>query len=311
MNGNAQPVYLSGSVGLGGRNAPADVIAVKKLLNARMPRLAPGFLSLPLTGTVDRRTIEAIERFQRLAAGFAKPDGRVDPGCKTLAALIGAAAGKVERLAVAVHTWQGKKPTRGFRLCAETAAAAAVSAKPLVRYALTKGDFVNLFGELAGRGEVTEFHLYSHSGMDGPIFHGGEQVMPHELWAGALPRLKWAAGARANLYGCNAGLAPWSVVFSHTQGVVVTGSAGFSLFSKRADAFYPFDGDPDTVPCYLDCFRGTTEIYTERYGGRRSDHFIEELWRTVSAHLEAREVRKKHLPPKRRIVIRPDGTVQK
>lgn len=72
---------LTASVGAGGANRPDDVRAVQTLLAAR------GFDPGPIDGHVGPATIAAIKAFQR---GFATwPDGRVDPGGRTLRELQG------------------------------------------------------------------------------------------------------------------------------------------------------------------------------------------------------------------------------
>jgi len=69
-------VTLSASVGLGGINRRADVIAVQRLL--QQANVSPG----PIDGLCGRRTIAAIERFQH--GLIAHPDGRVDVNGPTL-----------------------------------------------------------------------------------------------------------------------------------------------------------------------------------------------------------------------------------
>lgn len=65
---------LNGPVGQGAKNTPADVITVRKMLNASMA--APG-KRLPETATVDNELIDAIKQFQK-QNGVAVPDGKVD-----------------------------------------------------------------------------------------------------------------------------------------------------------------------------------------------------------------------------------------
>lgn len=70
---------ISASVGRDGLNQPADVKVVQALLNKR------GFDCGQVDGRCGRRTVQAIISFQ---SRFARaPDGRVDPGGKTLARL--------------------------------------------------------------------------------------------------------------------------------------------------------------------------------------------------------------------------------
>ncbi|PTT91571.1 peptidoglycan-binding protein [Pelomonas sp. HMWF004] len=70
---------ISASVGRDGHNQPADVKVVQALLNQR------GFDCGQVDGRCGRRTVQAIISFQ---SDFTRtPDGRVDPGGKTLARL--------------------------------------------------------------------------------------------------------------------------------------------------------------------------------------------------------------------------------
>jgi len=82
---------LTASVGQGGKNTkPADNAWVQMSLNKF---IVPGCLGKlkPLTpdGIIGPKTIAAIKTFQRGIVGFRNPDGRVDPGGATLAALDG------------------------------------------------------------------------------------------------------------------------------------------------------------------------------------------------------------------------------
>jgi hypothetical protein len=69
---------IGGSVGRGGKNSPLDMAVVRELLRA--------------AGYADPDLGAAIERYQREVAGLRRPDGRVDPGGRTLRALRGAGA---------------------------------------------------------------------------------------------------------------------------------------------------------------------------------------------------------------------------
>jgi hypothetical protein len=66
---------ISGSVGRAGDNRTADVAAVQKLLG------------MAASGKADAGTLAAIEAFQRDTMKLAAPDGRIDPGGRTLKAL--------------------------------------------------------------------------------------------------------------------------------------------------------------------------------------------------------------------------------
>lgn len=82
---------ISKSVGRGGVNIPTDVRTVQTLLNENIARLIP-FLPVAVSGVCDAQTILMIEEFQRRVLHAHAPDGRVDPGGRTLTALSGAAA---------------------------------------------------------------------------------------------------------------------------------------------------------------------------------------------------------------------------
>ncbi len=75
------PLMLSASVGAGGKNKPEDVETVQAYLN----RNGAG---IGVDGKCGPQTINAIKAFQK-SIGFSVPDGRVDPGGKTEAALNG------------------------------------------------------------------------------------------------------------------------------------------------------------------------------------------------------------------------------
>src|SRR3954452_5712540 len=76
------------SVGKGGVNRPDDVKVVQTLLNQNITRLAP-LLPVPVSGTCDAQTILTIEEFQRRVMHVTEPDGRVDPGGRTISELGG------------------------------------------------------------------------------------------------------------------------------------------------------------------------------------------------------------------------------
>jgi lysozyme len=81
---------INATVGIGGANAPDDVREIQRLLNARANA------GLAEDGVIGPATIAAIKQFQATLPGVAVPDGRIDPGGPTDAALVGgaAAAGK-------------------------------------------------------------------------------------------------------------------------------------------------------------------------------------------------------------------------
>lgn len=75
---------MTGSVGKGGKNAEPDVMLVQMLLNKHAS--AAGYSKLKESGACDSGTLQAIVKFQR-AIGIASPDGKVEPGKRTLQAL--------------------------------------------------------------------------------------------------------------------------------------------------------------------------------------------------------------------------------
>jgi len=78
---------ISGSVGKGGINKPQDVVTVQELINQNIESIAPIPL-LKVDGKAGPKTVSAIEAFQRKVAGIKMPDGRVDPGGKTITKLL-------------------------------------------------------------------------------------------------------------------------------------------------------------------------------------------------------------------------------
>lgn len=79
---------ISSSVGRGGVNRPEDVRTIQRLLNQY---IQPPQSPLEVDGAIGAKTITAIERFQKDVVKLAQPDGRVDPGGRTFAALAAAA----------------------------------------------------------------------------------------------------------------------------------------------------------------------------------------------------------------------------
>ena len=77
---------LSGSVGKDGANKPTDVKIVKALLNVY--RRSNNQPVLPMDTDAGDKLATHIESFQKEKLNSPKPDGRVDPGGKTLTGLI-------------------------------------------------------------------------------------------------------------------------------------------------------------------------------------------------------------------------------
>jgi hypothetical protein len=72
---------INGSVGEKGKNDPRDVKTVQRLLNKHtIPPLRP----LSVDGFAGKNTIDAIRQFQTVVMEMRHPDGRVDPGGKTI-----------------------------------------------------------------------------------------------------------------------------------------------------------------------------------------------------------------------------------
>jgi hypothetical protein len=77
-------IFISRSVGKGGANLAADVRTVQARLNELMP---PGRTRLVVDGKCGPLTKGSIAEFQTIVCGMRFPDGRADPGGKTVAAL--------------------------------------------------------------------------------------------------------------------------------------------------------------------------------------------------------------------------------
>lgn len=77
---------ISQSVGKNGKNIYKDVCAIQTLLNNNIHKLVP-FKYLEVDGKCGKQTIELIEEFQKRVVMLKEPDGRVDPGGKTLRSL--------------------------------------------------------------------------------------------------------------------------------------------------------------------------------------------------------------------------------
>jgi hypothetical protein len=80
------------SVGAGGANNKADVRVVQTLLNNFINGL--GLPALFVDGDCGEKSVTAIRAFQKQIVGIANPDGRVDPGGRTMVALNGTAPAK-------------------------------------------------------------------------------------------------------------------------------------------------------------------------------------------------------------------------
>lgn len=78
---------ISASVGKGAVNHKDDSVTVQELLNGVPPEQGGPAPPLKVDGLPWQKTIAAIQHFQKVALGHKWPDGRVDPGGKTLAKL--------------------------------------------------------------------------------------------------------------------------------------------------------------------------------------------------------------------------------
>jgi peptidoglycan hydrolase-like protein with peptidoglycan-binding domain len=77
------------SVGDGGLNRTDDVRLVQELLNHHSQ---PPQRPLVVDGVMSPRTIAAIAAFQRRVLNMHRPDGRIQPGDRTMVALTGQTA---------------------------------------------------------------------------------------------------------------------------------------------------------------------------------------------------------------------------
>jgi hypothetical protein len=78
---------IAASVGKGAVNHKDDSMTVQELLNGVPPEQGGPVPPLKVDGLPWQKTIAAIQNFQKVALGHKWPDGRVDPGGKTLAKL--------------------------------------------------------------------------------------------------------------------------------------------------------------------------------------------------------------------------------
>ncbi len=92
------------SVGIGPKNNRNDVILVQSLINQALPRLKEAqipfenFNPLVEDGNLGHFTKNATAIFQRDVIGLSEPDGRIDPGGRTIRSLYTAAYGDPKRI---------------------------------------------------------------------------------------------------------------------------------------------------------------------------------------------------------------------
>jgi hypothetical protein len=119
---------IKGSVGTGGDNRQSDVITVQLLLLTQIAFRRPKGVQMPVAtgtkegrdgGTVDEKTIQAIQWFQRDVVKLSKPDGLVEVGKRTIKALVRpipkkfVAEAKGERLVYDGHALKWMNPGDG------------------------------------------------------------------------------------------------------------------------------------------------------------------------------------------------------
>ncbi len=80
-------VTLQGSVGRNGRNLRDDVVQIQDALNRVGPVNGGPVIPLVVDGFVGPKTVKAIEDFQRAQFPGKFPDGRIDPGQRTVGRL--------------------------------------------------------------------------------------------------------------------------------------------------------------------------------------------------------------------------------
>jgi peptidoglycan hydrolase-like protein with peptidoglycan-binding domain len=83
---------ITASVGMGGVNRDPDARTVQGLINRHIAKL--GLTPLKVDGRCGQRTMEAIRAFQTRVMMLRMPDGRVDPGGRTIRALDSGAPGQ-------------------------------------------------------------------------------------------------------------------------------------------------------------------------------------------------------------------------
>ena len=97
-------IALEGSVGRGGRNIRNDVLAIQDGLNQIDPLQGGPNPLLATDGFVGPKTIGSIEKFQRAQFPDKFPDGRIDPGQRTVTRLNQLLAGRPAAVATVGST---------------------------------------------------------------------------------------------------------------------------------------------------------------------------------------------------------------
>lgn len=235
-------ITIQSSVGRGGVNRVEDVATVQELVNLIAAVAAD---RLELDGSIGDKTIAAIEGFQRDVVKAPEPDGRVDPGGATFAALLRAAGPSLFRLT----TLPAATGTRGIAdgdydrvakdLGCEAAAIKAVSEVE------AGGD--GFFS--SGRPKILfEAHIFSretgrtydrlHPGISSPVWNkalyaGGEAEYNRLLRAMVLNRdaaLKSASWGRFQIMGFNHAAAGRTSIASFVDAMFLSEAAQFDAF---------------------------------------------------------------------------------
>ena len=81
------PNSITASVGIHGKNIPADTLTIQNLLNSTAAKDGGADHSLDPDGKCGPKTCNAIQKFQLTQFGWSGADGRVDPNGATLIAL--------------------------------------------------------------------------------------------------------------------------------------------------------------------------------------------------------------------------------
>ena len=103
------PNTIMRSVGQGCTNSPLEVKQVQELLNRAKKRLNEAGIPIENFGHLDEdklcgpSTIKAIKIFQRDIVGLSRPDGKIDPGGKTIKMLYAVTSGNLGEIKVQIQ----------------------------------------------------------------------------------------------------------------------------------------------------------------------------------------------------------------
>jgi len=165
-----------------------------------------------------------------------------------------------ENVYVVTYTTGNREGDKELKRAAETRAADIKNSKwfdskkdtVLVRGVYSKQDFANVIKEANSLdktfGKVEQISLFSHSGEDGPVFHGSErtvgnpngstQFQPGELKQ--LPAVNWSSTAKTYFFGCTT--TKFAGLFANQEHVRTWGTTGYAYFSSRPDRLAPDNG---------------------------------------------------------------------